>query len=223
MSFPTVTARTVSQDASDTNNHVVALPTHAVGDGILVCVSAYDPNFDFDDPVDWYVFDTTYSGDSRFVAKMLWKVAESASETLTLTHTGSSYNDKWCWTVHVITPSSGMYMPYPTSTGSAAPDSSTNTNPPTHTPPYGTQDYLWIVFRHFSSTGAQATVAPASFSNLQSDNNTAVCGCDSAERSVNGSSLNPGAFTSPSSTWAGSTTIAIHETAIVGGFLGFFF
>jgi len=92
---------------------------------------------------------------------------------------------------------------------SDTPATGSNPNPPNHTPSGGADDYLWIAVRHGGSA-ATVSAAPTNYTDLR----TAFTGANSnnvaiAERELNASSEDPGAFTIVSSTNV-VRTVAIH-------------
>jgi hypothetical protein len=93
-------------------------------------------------------------------------------------------------------------------TGDNANGSSTNSNPPLHTPPNGAKDYLWIATRSGDST-VQATAAPTNYTDLETQagaTNSAATAI--AIRFLNAASEDPETFTSASEQWV-SWTLAI--------------
>jgi hypothetical protein len=217
MSFPTVTARGSARDAGDVTSHPITLPTHAAGDGLLVHFACDGSSGGLTLTGNWVEVQYAASDPGNVSSTMFWLVAGSASETLTVT-TGNSQEASH--TVLVITPTAGYYLPTPTATGIGG--DSANSNPPLHTPSAGTQDYLWVATRAGDGTTV-ATAAPASFTDLQTlaAANGTGASTNTAERSVNGSSLNPGSFTSATEQWA-CLTVSIYEAELKAGFLAFF-
>lgn len=206
--FPNVTARGSARTAStNTTSHPITLPTHVAGD-LLVVHLAIDGNPTVTAPGDWEKLGQA-SNTTVVTGAIFWKKATSASETLTLT---SSVSEQSSHTVLVITPQAGYTLGIQ---GASANGSSTNSNPPNLAPAPGTKDYLWIVTRAGDST-VLATVAPTSFSQLQSlaAAGTGGASTNTAERQLNASSLDPATFTSASEQWV-SWTIAVWSVQTV--------
>src|SRR5690606_12765982 len=96
--------------------------------------------------------------------------------------------------------------------------SSTNPNPPGHTPPGGSEKYLWIAGVH--ATGLSSTTAPSSapsnYTDLQSAFSDGTGGSNgvrtfTAIRELEVASEDPGTFT-----WSLSTAWATNTVAIQG-------
>lgn len=96
--------------------------------------------------------------------------------------------------------------------GTSANGSSTNSNPPSHDAGGTARDILWLATRAGDST-VVATVAPASFTNLLTlaAAGTGGASVNSAQRQVNGTTLDPGTFTSASEQWV-SWTLAVEPS-----------
>jgi hypothetical protein len=197
-----VTARTI---ATNTTSHAITIPTHAIGDTILVVFSrdgatANTPNNGFTSR------GSAVNG-AIVIGEIFSKVAQSTSETLTIT----SATEQSSHITYVIRPGAGNELLLSLASANS---SSTNSNPPALTPSGGFQNYLWIATRSGDST-VVATVAPASFSSLQSiaAAGTGGASSNSAVRSLNAATLDPGTFTSASEQWV-SFTIALWQMAL---------
>lgn len=92
---------------------------------------------------------------------------------------------------------------------SNGPSGTTLTNPPSLTPPGGAADYLWFAAL-FTTTTTVATVAPTNYSNLLTVSNASSFALNSASRSLNAATEDPGAFTD-----AATTTNNVAITAAV--------
>jgi hypothetical protein len=92
---------------------------------------------------------------------------------------------------------------------SNGPSGTTLTDPPSLTPPGGAADYLWFAGLFTTSTTV-ATAAPASYTNLLTVSNAASFALNTANRSLNAASEDPGTFTDAASTASNvAVTIAV--------------
>jgi hypothetical protein len=219
MSFPTVTNTSSDLETSGTTSHSITIGAHVSGDLIAV-------------------FFTVESGGSQAVSvasgsggwtiglegassgvfgAFVWKIAGSAYESLVL---GTTESQMSTHITQVISPTAGNAIASVDGTDTTG--SSTNANPPLHTPAFGSADYLWIVVANINQENI-ASAAPASYSNLQTRiSDPGGSSTSIARRTLNATSTDPGAFTSPDAAWVAST-VAIREAAIVpSSFLGFF-
>lgn len=207
MAFPVVAARATGRSTT-TNavSHAMTLPAGIVAGDLLVVVVACDQN-----PTISVNTGVSGSGWSQLVqgangtnvcSNVFWKIATGA-DALTITLSAADQ------TSHVSFRITGGYSV----TGTSANGSSTNSEPGTHTPPDGAQDYLWIVTRAGDST-VVATAAPTNFSNLQTQAAAGTGGAsiNTAERAMNGSAYNPTNFTSASEQWV-CFTLAVSPVA----------
>lgn len=205
--FPTVVARGSDRTAAtNTTSHPITIPTHAIGDLILVHFAVDgNPTVTVGSGSGWTKLGQESNG-TTVTGAIFWKIAESTGETLTLT---SSATEQSSHTVLVIRPTTGYEIAG--ISGSAANGSSTNSNPPNHAPGVGEQNFLWIVTRAGDST-VVATAAPANYTNLQTlaAAGTGGASTNTAERQLTATSEDPGTFTSNNEQWA-CWTIAIWQ------------
>ncbi len=100
---------------------------------------------------------------------------------------------------------------------------STGPNPSGVTPTGGAKDYLWLAVASTGDGRASFDSAPADFTDLQNVGTPGAangCSAGTAERLLNASTLNPGAFTiSRSELWS-AHTIAVHPVAAAAGAVG---
>lgn len=208
MAFPTVQTRAANRTTTtNTTSHAITLPTGITAGDVLVVVFSTDgsPTVSVNTGVsgtNWNTIGQASNG-TIVTGAVFWKIAEG-SDALTLTTSASEQSS------HVSLRISGANVV----SGTSANGSSTNSNPPLHTPSAGTQDYLWIATRSGDST-VVATVAPTSFTNLQTQAAAGTGGAstNTAEYAFNASSLDPGTFTSASEQWV-SWTLAVHNDTV---------
>jgi hypothetical protein len=99
--------------------------------------------------------------------------------------------------------------------GSSATGTTANANPPSHTPPGGSADYLWIAAMSTDNVTI-ATAAPTNYSPLTTEQHSFGSGASTsvAERSLTASTEDPGAFTSVAEEWV-AWTLAIAPAASI--------
>lgn len=203
MAFPVVEARATGRTtAANVTSHPITLPSGITAGDLLLVVFSCDgnPTITVDTGASGTGWNALTQGANTTVvsSNVFWKIAEG-SDALTLTTSAGEQSS------HASLRISGGYSV----TGTSANGSSTNSNPPNHAGHDGTQDYLWIATRAGDST-VVATVAPTNFTNLQTlaAAGTAGASVNTAERSVNSASQDPGTFTSASEQWV-SFTVAV--------------
>lgn len=191
--------------ASNTTSHAITLPTGISAGDLLLVIFSCDGNRTISvntgvSGTNWTIGDSQTNG-TIVTGAWVWKIAEG-SDALTLTSSGAEQSS------HVSLRITGHDTTAPID-GTSANGSSTNSNPPSHTPANGSQDYLWIATRSGDST-VVATAAPSGYSNLQTQNAAGTGGAstNTAEKSSTASSEDPATFTSASEQWV-SYTLAI--------------
>lgn len=205
--FPTSKSRASGRTTiSNTTSHSITMPAGVVPGDIIVVSFAVDgaPTVSINTGVsgsNWNLLGQA-SNSTVVTNAIAWKVAEGG-DVLTLTTSAAEQSS------HIST----RWQDASSVTGSSANGSSTNSNPPSHTPGGGSLNYAWMATRAGDST-VVATVAPANFNNLTTLAAAGTNGASSntAERLFNGSVLDPGTFTSGNEQWA-SWTLAIWPKA----------
>lgn len=189
--------------ASDTTSHTITLPANiVVGETLLVVFSVDgDPTVTVDtgfSGINWVVLGQS-SNSTVVTQAIVYKAVAEGGDVLRLTTSTSQQSS------HI----SRRMANAGAIDATFANGSSTNSNPPSHTPAVGNARYLWVVTRTGDST-VQATAAPSGFRLFQtraaSGANGAVCAL--AERHEHLSVKDPGTFTSASEQWV-SATIAV--------------
>lgn len=200
MAFPVVAARITGRtNNTNTTTHAITLPAGVVAGNLLVVVFSTDGNPTVTAQQAGWTLLSQASNGTVVTGAVFWKVA-TGSDALTLTTSAAEASS------HASFRITGGDAP----TGTSAVATSTNTNPPSHTPPNGTRDYLWIVTRAADSTNV-ATAAPTNYTNLQTQaaQGTNGASTNTAERSLNAAGTDPGTFTSGTSIAWQSWTLAI--------------
>lgn len=190
MAFPAVQSRTGTSFSSSSTTHNVAMPaTVNTGDVLLLLFFARFGGT-FTNPSGWGspIFDTLNNGSSRRMAA--WVKTANGSEGGTTVNVATSANARAESTVWRFTGASGVIdtgTPF-TPAGAASP------NPPNCNSSAGTQDILWLVMLGMNSLTTNS--APANYGDFQRYNGSGSLGCvlETAERSLNASSEDPGAF-----------------------------
>ena len=206
MAFPSVAGTQGSQNANDAASSTATMPAGiTVGEGLLVFVAIDGaPTITIDTAVsgtNWQELAATGNG-TIVQGRLFYKVAE-ATNALKLNF---SVNEKASFLVYRL--ASG-------GTPTVAPNNGTSvdSNPPSHTPPGGAQDYLWLAAR-LGDAAVVATAAPSGYSNLLSETggSASSASVSVAERQLNAASENPGAFTSANEQWI-CLTVAVPPAA----------
>lgn len=195
MAFPEVGSRsTGATTAVDTTSHTITLPSGIqVGDLLLVVFSVDgNPTVTVNtgsSGSNWKKIGQA-SNSTVVTGAVFWKHAEG-SDALVLTSSASEQSSHVCLRVVNAGP--------PTAT--SANGSSTNSDPASENALVA-DDYLWVATRSGDST-VVATAAPTNYSQLQTQAAAGTGGAstNTAERTVNGSSENPGTFTSNTEQW----------------------
>lgn len=203
MAFPLVQARASGRTSGNVTSHPITLPAGIVATELLIVLFSVDgtPTTSVQSGVDWTILGQISDGFSNVAAAVCYKTA-TGSDSLTL---GTSASEQ---SSHISLRISDGGTPT-ASSSSGGFSGSSNSNPPSHTPPGGAKDYLWIATRSGDSTTV-ATAAPANYSNLQTLAAATTQGASSntAERSLNAAVEDPGTFTSASQKWV-CWTIAV--------------
>lgn len=210
MAFPTVVARQTGSTTTNAGTHSVTFPAGVTAGELLLAFVASDggPIIDSSSGL-WNKIAGQHRNSTNVAGAVLAKIADG-SDTLTVrTRVGdASSSEMISWVTMRISGHGGMPA------GIGANGSSTNSDPPAITPPWGTQDYLFIAAR-MGDAQVPATAAPTNYSTLTGVTHSSVNGAcvHTAERSLNASTENPGTFTSATEQWA-ALTIAVPPSTI---------
>lgn len=214
MAFPTVVARTSSEQATDAASFTVGLGGPSAGELVVVIIAADSTSAT--DLTLWEI-DTAVSGRRWWLAsKVLGSSAVSGLVAIKIAEGGDalriSFGDGAAQQASAITfriSGHGGYASVASATGS-----STNGDPPNVSISGAAQDCLFIAAL---CTDAQviASAAPASYANLTTKVATNATGASVsvADRNLNATSDNPGTFTNTTEQWA-AFAIAIPENTI---------
>ena len=222
MAFPSVDSRNTSSQGSNSTSHTVNLPSGITSGKLLIVKFGYAVTSNsvdltgtgFTAITNGAVENTGGSTEGIFTAYR-WTDGSEGSTISIATGTATRSN-------HQSLLISGAQNP-----STQAPEAQTSTvnnlppDPPSLTPTGGAKDYLWIACgsQARSDVDHDLTGAPSSYSNLNASATTGGTGAGwstgaTAERQLNASSENPGAFTSTNGIIGESAavTIAIHPT-----------
>lgn len=214
MAFPTVVARTSSEQSTDAASFTVGLGAPSAGE-LIVAIIAADSTSATDLPL-WEI-DTATSGTRWWLAaKLLGANNVAGLVAIKIAQGGDalkiSFGDGVAQQASAITfriSGHGGYASVASATGN-----STNGDPPNVAISGAAQDCLFIAAL---CTDAQviASAAPASYANLTTKVATNATGASVsvADRNLNATSDNPGAFTNTTEQWA-AFAIAIPENSI---------
>lgn len=207
MAFPSVAGTPAgSQNANDAASFTPTMPSGiTVGEGLLAFVAVDgNPTVTIDTAVsglNWTEIAAQANG-STVRGHLYYKVAEG-SDALKINF---SVNEKASVLIYRI---SGGGTP----TATANNGTSTNSDPASHSPAGGAQDYLWFAARMGDAT-AIATAAPAGYANLLSEQgaSASASSVSVADRQLNAASEDPGAVTSANEQWV-CMTVAVPPAA----------
>ena len=197
MAFPSVTATATSVTNPANATHSPTLPTHVAGQLLVVFGGKWDSQTNFADQAAADA-GNGWKHTSKSSVSVLWKVAESSSETLSLTLSASR---QAVFTAYAIDDADQIIVAY----------GSSRTDPPSLAT--GTsRDYLWLAAAtNHAGSATAATAPPTNYSNLV----VSTIGSDihvySAERQLNAATENPGAFAVTTTGSGASLTVACYK------------
>lgn len=214
MAFPTVVARTSSEQATDADSFTVGLGSPSAGELIIAIISCdstattNDPPWQIEQSVsgkNWWA--AAIVGSNNAVVGIVAIKVAAGGDALKILFANGSAQQASAITLRVS--GHGSYAAVASAIGS-----STNGDPPNVSISGAAQDCLFIAAL---CTDAQvvASAAPASYGNLTTKTATNAQGASVsvADRNLNGTSDNPGVFTNTTEQWV-AFTIAIPENAI---------
>lgn len=204
MTFPVVAARTLTSDAVAAVAHSIGLGSPSAGDLLIVFATSSNaggPYF-IDEPASgpgWLSLGGGTGVNMRLLA--LAKIA-TGSDALTLRTTNSVRMASACYRIT----GHGSYV----SGGSTTTGITANGDPPAASITGSAQDILFLTA--LASGTSVASAAPSSYGTLTTTGGGGAF-MSVAERTLNATTDNPGAFTSAAQDWV-ATTVAIPELAI---------
>jgi hypothetical protein len=202
VTFPVVAARTPTNDVGNSFAHSIGLGSPSAGDLLIVFATSSNANGPyFIDPgsgPNWEVIGGGVGTNIRLLT--LAKLA-TGSDALTLHTVNSVRMSSTCYRIT----GHGLYV----SGGSTTTGLTANADPPAASITGSAQDILFLTA--LGSGTSVASGAPSSYGTLTTGG--AVAFLSVAERTLNGTTDNPGAFTSAAQDWV-ATTIAVPELAL---------
>jgi hypothetical protein len=213
MAFPTVQTSSKGTNAG-TSNHLVNLPSGIqVGDFIVVFLalsSGVSPT------LSGWSADTITNGIGR--SRIYWRIADGTEGATATFSGGISVNSGYF--AFRISGANGDIEGTNSATQSTA--TSTTPNPPSLTPSWGSDDYLWFAYTHIADDNT-FSVYPSGYSGGDSQIVDSGLSQAVAYRQANATSEDPGTFTmSASDVWY-ANTVAIRPSQVsnTGNFLAF--
>ena len=206
MGFPVVQTRSSGIQGSNSQTHAITLPAGiAVGDLLLLIFSSDGTPICSTTSSGWNKLGQASYTTTSPTAAIFYKFA-TGSDACTIDTTASEQS------THVCLRISGAGTP---NIGTASTGDGTNSDPPSVTGS-ASLDHLWVATR--SGDGATvATVAPTYYGDLQTKaGGTSGASTNSAERSLNAQTENPGIFTSATEQWVCYTVAVPPIPAITG-------
>ncbi|RUU29775.1 hypothetical protein [Mesorhizobium sp. M6A.T.Ce.TU.016.01.1.1] len=205
--FPLVNGTNTSLNDTLVTSHTVLLPASiTVGELLIIVITLGGASTTLSTPAGWNQL-FKVEGSSRTSAGY-YRVAtgsEGASVSVTSGATRKSRHQSFRISNYQGTPEA-----------TAANSLSTNPDPPTLTPSWGSDDVLWIAFEgHRGGTSSPTTAAPSGYTNFATGTTTGAANddavCSTARLTSVASSENPGVFTVVNSNWV-AATMAIRGT-----------
>ena len=199
--FPVVQTRNTGADAVQNTSYSAPLPSGLTSGDLLIVIGALNSAFatQFNTPSGWTsLFQTAGPGNTRSLA-CFYKTSngsEGANLAMTLTALAAKASVSYRISGAAAAPQAGT----------AATGTSTAPDAPNLSPSWGSQKVLWLAAMAGQWNTAQTQTAPANYSNIQQ----IAAGTDqpriaSAERSLEASSENPGAFSAQMLNWIANT------------------
>ncbi|MGY3406093.1 hypothetical protein ACVWZV_002206 [Bradyrhizobium sp. GM5.1] len=194
-----MTRSTGASTAVDVTSHAITMPSGIIPGDLLIITFSVDgiPTCSISD-TSWTKLGQTSDGTNAVTQAIFWKISTTGSDTATVTTSASEQS------THVVLRIAGGGTP----TGTATSGNSTNSDPPSHSISVALdQQYLWVATRG-GDAQVVATVAPSSYSNLQTSAAAGASGAstNTAERLITAAtSENPGTFTSATEQWVAYT------------------
>lgn len=212
MSFPTITAPTVTKFATSYTSMVVNLPASITAGKLLLAFVEVRNTGTFTPPSGWTQFFTQAGGSSVGRLTGFYKIA-TGSEGATATWV-ASFGTSAIWRTYMV---DNWHGTTPPEAASAAGDYTTGPNSPSLSPSWGADDTLWLSIAANTASATFVNGAPSGYGNYSKD--TASSGgaqvqMAHSDRQLNAASEDPGAFSIPSNVryWA-AVTVAIRPGA----------
>lgn len=172
---------------SDSTAHVINLPPHQAGETIVVFFAVDDnPTVTIDaGSTSGWASMASAAGNSNLCRGHAFKLVTSGSGSTLQLNTSSAQQS-----------TAAAYRTDGSDAAGAAVGGSTNANPPNLTPGGGALDYLWLVGCASDSGTNSPSAAPTNFDEMRKQlGGGGGATITTAERELNASSLDPGAFT----------------------------
>lgn len=200
MTFPVVAARTTTSDPANTNSHVIGLGSPSAGDLLVVLVATTGAGgpYEIDTTASGLAWTSVQAAGTSVRIGVFWKVA-TGGDALTLLTRAATRMVSTCYRITGHGSAMGGATSFPNSTGGA------NVNPPSASLTGAAQDSLFITALGTSNSAASA--APASYTNLTTIAAGSAVVLSSAERELNATSDDPGAFTNASQGYITTTVV----------------
>lgn len=204
--FPSIRGSLAENTQASGNNFVVTLPSHQIGDLLLVFVSAEGTGDISEASGTWDRRSYGIDGDVR--AGVFAKHAESASETLTIDNSANNANIQQ---ISFAVKDSFYEAPASTvSTNELASATNTGGNPPNLTPTWGSAKNLW--FAAIMTDNANISGTPANYT-AETNNTPTAARLSVGYRQLEAASEDPDSFSGPSGANRFSMTLAVRPAS----------
>lgn len=191
--FPRVTGHSCGRSTADSTSVAASLPTSTAGRLLLLLVASDGvPTITVDG---WTKVGQVSEGTSQVSLALFTKIAEGG-DTATIELTASEIVTYKAWEI-----ADAGAVEWTTASGS-----STNPNPPEHTPSGGSAKYLWIAAAAWDNSG-NVSAWPSGFGSqfLVPSYNTVAAELATGEMFEEAASKDPGTFTAVSEQWCAAT------------------
>lgn len=208
MSFPVVQA-TSSGNNSATTSHSVTLPSGIeAGDKLIVFFTCEgSAGGATNTPSGWTkLAERVEDSGAEDIRLVIYTKTAAGSDTLTVTTPTGTDSAYTCYRV---------YTDNDVVVGALVDGDSTNPNPPSYTPPSGSQKYMWIAAAAFRGS---ISAYPANYTNNQLSNTAENYDIATAVRFNETATEDPGTFTTTLGEWVAATVAVEAQSIVVGSF-----
>lgn len=205
MAFPTIAATSQGNDAVNTTNHTVNLPTGIASGHLLLIFMGMDGNTSITWPAGWSILatDTNAGGDGTL--SVAYRIADgSEGSSISVTTAASEAGSYICWRV------TGWHGTTPPEAGTPATGTSTTPDPPSVTASWGSADNLFIAVTVWGSSSTNISGYPTNYSVSQMTDgasNSNIGAIALAGRELAAASDDPGTFSIISTAWVANTIV----------------
>lgn len=206
--FPTVLSITPTAFASDTTQHLVAMPAVVANGDLLICLFANDGSATVTTPGTFNLIAGGLSGGSVARGNAYYRIADGTEGGTTVDFVTSA-NEQAAAQVYRI--QVGTFQGTPQGAATAGVGTTNSPNPPSVSPAWGSDDGL-VIAGYAGDLGATVSVYPYANGNTQTlsfAGNAGRCECVSCWETFSAASVDPGTFTKSNNNQSVPFTIAV--------------